>query len=73
MAQLISGINTNQVLEPLCTSGYLKPDKEDWDQRILTRTPNNFLHPLPTNSALWCRVNNPLSLSLSLSLSLASI
>ena len=67
MAQLISGINTNQVLEPLCTSGYLKPKKVDRDQRILMRTPNNFLHSLPTNSALWCRVNNPLSLSLSLS------
>ena len=65
MAQLINGININQVLQPLCTSGYLKPDKVDRDQRILTRTPNDFLHSLPTNSAFWCRVNNPLSLSLS--------
>ncbi|KAL4611460.1 hypothetical protein ACB092_08G125000 [Castanea dentata] len=52
--ELINGININQVLEPLCTSGYLKPNKVDRDQRILTRTPNNFLHALPTNSALWC-------------------
>lgn len=65
MAQLIKGININQVLEPLCTSGYLKPNKVDRDQRILTRTPNNFLHALPANSALWCRVNIPLSISLS--------
>ncbi|XP_050283184.1 serine carboxypeptidase-like 18 isoform X1 [Quercus robur] len=53
--ELISGININQVLEPLCTSGYLKPNKVDRDQRILMRTTNNFLHSLPTNSALWCR------------------
>lgn len=65
MAQLISGINTNQVLEPYCPSLDLKPNKVDRDQRILMRTPNNFLHSLPTSSALWCRVNNPLSLSLS--------
>nr|XP_023924386.1 serine carboxypeptidase-like 13 isoform X1 [Quercus suber] len=53
--ELISGININQVLEPLCTSGYLKLNIVDRDQRILMRTPNNFLHSLPTNSALWCR------------------
>ncbi|GMY15993.1 serine carboxypeptidase-like 16 isoform X1 [Fagus crenata] len=54
--ELLRGINLVQVLEPVCTSGSLKPDKVDWDQRILMRTSNqNFLHSLPRNRAFWCR------------------
>jgi serine carboxypeptidase-like clade 1 len=62
--ELLRGINLVQVLEPVCTSGSLKPDKVDWGQRILMRTSNqNFLHSLPRNRAFWCRVNPSLSLS----------
>ncbi|XP_050283204.1 serine carboxypeptidase-like 13 isoform X4 [Quercus robur] len=53
--KLLRGINTLQVLEPVCAKGSLKADKVDWDQRILMSTPNYFLHSLPRNSALWCR------------------
>ena len=68
IAQLLRGINTVQVLQPVCAKGSSKADKVDWDQRILMSTPNYFLHSLPRNSAFWCRV----SLFLSLSLSFAS-
>ncbi|XP_065626909.1 serine carboxypeptidase-like 10, partial [Quercus suber] len=53
--ELLRGINTLQVLEPVCAEGSLKADEVDWDQRILRSTPNYFLHSLPRNSAFWCR------------------
>ncbi|KAK9999363.1 hypothetical protein SO802_018966 [Lithocarpus litseifolius] len=53
--ELLRGINTLQVLEPVYAKGSLKADKVDWDQRILMSTPNHFLHSLPRTSAFWCR------------------
>ena len=73
IAQLLRGINTAQVLEPVCAKGSSKADKVDWDQRILMSTPNYFLHSLPRNSAFWCRVSLSLSLSFASNLILESM